>query len=421
MTRKLLHKTSFYYLAYFCAIMAAASVLFYFVADALLMDDAEDELLHLKQDFIVNSGKSLRDAEIADWNRYNSDRKISEIDANFSKDTLFYQQFYNIAQKENEPYRVLQTRVSIDGKDYLLSVKSNIIEREDLIVSLVGLFVVVLGLILIGQLILTRNLSLRLWQPFYQTLAAIERFEIDKKNFPALGRNSIEEFTRLNAAINKLVHKNLIIYANQSEFIENAAHELQTPLAIFKGQVDNLLQSEDLTESQADRLGNMLEASERLIKLNRNLLLLSKLDQQVLPTETLQLSEAVRKHAIFFSEQAESSGIAFRIECRGDREMEINPEMMEVVLNNLFNNAIRHNQKGGNIVVTLDSNFLQIANSGLPEKLDADLIFERFAKGRSGSVGSGLGLAIVEKIAAGRGWGLFYDYVDGMHCFRIVF
>lgn len=74
------------------------------------------------------------------------------------------------------------------------------------------------------------------------------------------------------------MHKSLDSYRVQKEFTENASHELQTPLAIFQSKLDLLLQQQELTESQAEIIQDLYQMTSRISRLNRNLLLLAKID-----------------------------------------------------------------------------------------------------------------------------------------------
>ena len=180
----------------------------------------------------------------------------------------------------------------------------NVIESENLVESIVIVFTALIIVLLVGLILITRKLSKKLWRPFYNSLTQIEAFEIDKTNVPQWKSTDIEEFTRLNKALDKLIERNLIIYKSQREFIENAAHELQTPLAAFQAKLDTLMQLPSITLEQANIIEDLMAAANRLTKLNRNLLLLSKLNKGLLPaTENIVLKEAVKKHIDFYNSQ----------------------------------------------------------------------------------------------------------------------
>ena len=69
--------------------------------------------------------------------------------------------------------------------------------------------------------------------------------------------SDIEEFNRLNTSIDNLIKRNILIYNNQREFVENAAHELQTPIAVFKAKIDTLIQRLDVTKGQSEILTSL--------------------------------------------------------------------------------------------------------------------------------------------------------------------
>ena len=94
--------------------------------------------------------------------------------------------------------------------------------------------------------------------------------------------SDIMEFNQLNKSIENLIERSVVIYNNQREFVENAAHELQTPIAVFKAKVDTLIQDSDITTGQAEILSSLNDSISKLNRLNKNLLLLSKLDKQSL-------------------------------------------------------------------------------------------------------------------------------------------
>jgi len=153
-----------------------------------------------------------------------------------------------------------------------------LVENEDFIISISILFAVITFLLLLGLIIITKKMSINLWKPFHDTLQQIERFEIDKSKQPQFLDTEIEEFNRLNLSIAKLIGKNKIIFDSQCEFVENAAHELQTPIAIFQAKLDTLIQRSDITQEQSELLSSLIDSVSRLNRLNKNLLLLSKID-----------------------------------------------------------------------------------------------------------------------------------------------
>src|SRR4029077_565785 len=114
---------------------------------------------------------------------------------------------------------------------------------------------------------------------------------------------NIKEFNELNTALNEMTQKIYLDYVNMKEFTENAAHEMQTPVAIVQGKLELLLQDDNLKDEQIDSLLQASEALNRLSKLNQSLLLLTKIEnKQYESTGSINLSVVVEKYIKLFDE-----------------------------------------------------------------------------------------------------------------------
>jgi two-component system sensor histidine kinase QseC len=133
----------------------------------------------------------------------------------------------------------------------------------------------------------------------------LKKYQIDKDSSLELPRSTTAEFRDLSSAISQLVNKNHEAFQSQKEFTENASHELQTPLAVIKGKIDMLMQTQ-LSEKQAELIYVMQDAAGRMARLNRNLLLLAKIEnQQFLDQESINLQTLLEKMVNQFQEQLE--------------------------------------------------------------------------------------------------------------------
>lgn len=419
MTKKLLHKTSRAYLIFALLVLIVTAPLFYFLTEKLYIDDADEALILRKNEFLQFSASTLTEKDIPIWNKFNRDIKILGP-KDISKDTFFYSYYYDSLAQENEPYRELNFPINIKGNPYTYSARINLVETEDLTKSIALLFFTIISLLLIGLLIINKRLSKNLWRPFYETLQQIEQFEIDKSSQPKFTDTDIEEFKRLNQSIEKLIERNTSVYQSQREFIENAAHELQTPLAVFQAKIDTLIQSGEFTEQQNQILNSLNESVSRLNRLNKNLLLLSKIENyDYNEKQTISLNEAIEKNIDFFTEQAIAKSIAITIKWSEPVTVNANPVLVEILISNLFLNAIRHNVVNGQIEVTLTKQALMFSNTGLNKPLAEDKLFTQFSKCNPSEQGNGLGLAIVKKIADLNNWGIDYSFINSIHSFTI--
>lgn len=421
MTKKLLHKTSKVYLLFSVMLLIVSAPLFYCITERLYIEETDETLILHKNEFVKYSLPTLKNADIKNWNKYNRNIKIEPF-KNSGKDTIFYNSYYDALDAEIEPYRELNASILIEGNPYTYSARINLVEKEDLMKSIAILFLVIISLFLVGLFIITKRLSINLWKPFYETLNQIEKFEIDKSNHPKFAETNIEEFNRLNNSIEKLISKNTSIYHSQREFIENAAHELQTPLAVFQAKIDTLIQNADFTQEQYKMLSSLNDSVSRLNRLNKNLLLLSKMENDIYnEKQTINLKEAIEKHFDFFTEQAKAKNLIIKTEMNEAVAVKSNPVLAEILISNLFLNAIRHNVSDGQVLVTLSNHSLTFSNTGQSQNLVADKLFNRFSKSNPSEQGNGLGLAIIKKIADQNNWKISYSFANNFHSFSVAF
>ena len=420
MNKKLLQKTLNFYFIYAIIILITVGPLFYIVSNILYEDDANEDLFAIKKQFDRFTKDDLTIKDVALWNKFNRDVNLQKFNGQL-KDSLFEHSYYDALNKENEPFRVLNSPVKIEGKWFTFSAKINMVEKENLIGSTAILFISLLLLLIIGFFIITKIISEKLWQPFYVALDKMEQFEIDKSTSVKLIQSTTEEFNRLNNAIDGLIYKNSKIYQSQREFIENAAHELQTPIAIFKGKLENILQRKDLNSEQFKLIEDLDNTTTRLVKLNRNLLVVSKIDNNTYnKIDKINLNEIINNQLTFFSEQALSKKISITTELE---EVLVNSNhiLAEMLISNLFLNTINHNLHKGKIFVKLTKDRITFSNTGMLLPLQTEKMFERFSKSNPTSQGNGLGLSIIKKIVDTNHWTINYHFKENFHTFEIVF
>jgi two-component system sensor histidine kinase ArlS len=421
MNKKLLQKTLNYYFIYALVILITVGPVFYFVSKIIYEDDANEDLYAIKNQFDKFTKDNLTVKDIAIWNKFNRDVNIEKLNG-IKKDSLFDHSYYDALNKENEPFRVLNSPVKIEDKWFTFSAKINMVEKENLIGSTVILFISLLLLLIVGFFIITKIISKKLWQPFYTALDKMEKFEIDKSTSVKLIKTTTEEFNRLNNAIDSLILKNSSIYQSQREFIENAAHELQTPIAIFKGKLENILQRKDLNAEQFKLIDDLNSTTSRLVKLNKNLLVLSKIDSNSYnEIEKISLNNTINSQLDFFSEQALSKKIIITTTLVDEVTINSNHILAEILISNLFLNSINHNTLNGLINIKLTNERLTFSNSGSLLPLQTEKMFERFSKSNPSSKGNGLGLSIIKKIVDANHWTINYHFINRIHTFEIVF
>lgn len=301
--------------------------------------------------------------------------------------------------------------------------------EADILHGVVIQFALIVTIFGVAVVLTMRFISRRLWLPFDRTLRAIESFRLEEGTVPALPKSNIREFARLNAVLDKLMTNSLNSYRMQKEFTENASHELQTPLAVFQGKLDILLQQPGITESQAAIIQDLYQMNSRLSHLSRNLLLLAKMENS-----QFERSEDIDVVAVL-SEQLPLlenlvGGISLRRDFRsGSLPVKANRVLLESLTNNLVVNAVRHNRPDGEVTVAVVGRTLVVSNTADGPALNANLIFNRFYRPAGQTKGNGLGLAIVKAVCDYHGWAVAYSYRfsasganhSGMHEFCVNF
>lgn len=419
---RLLNKTMLYYAFFAVILLLLSGPLFYSLSEKLYLDDVDEAILLRKKEFYSGHLHALKAAEIPTWNKFNRDIHILPDTVNNVKEKIFQQVFYDSLANEWEPYRILYSNVSIEGKPYTLMIRLNLVESQDLIETTALLYLIILGVLLAGFLVISKLVSNRLWQPFHDTLSQIAHFNIDANEMPAFPKTSTKEFLQLNAALERLIRHNLVAYQTQKEFTQNAAHELQTPLAIFQSKLDLLLQNSSLTQQQADILQSLYEAASRLSRITKNLLLLAKIENsQFSETTQFELKELLHHLLPCFGEQAESKQLIITQDIANSLPVRANRGLVEIMISNLLLNAIRHNVHQGKVSIYISPRQFTVVNTAPGDALDAAALFKRFGKIAVHPHGSGLGLAIVKQICERYGWKVNYDFKDHLHVFSIDF
>nr|WP_262916923.1 HAMP domain-containing sensor histidine kinase [Chryseobacterium aahli] len=274
-------------------------------------------------------------------------------------------------------------------------------------------------MIVLGLLFFNRKLSVTIWKPFRNTLNQLKKFNLNHQSKIEFEKTDVTEFEELHLSLSKLIEHNISVYKTQKEFTENASHELQTPLAILKNKLDLLLQNKDLTENQYKITEEMNRALTRSSRINKNLLLLAKIDNsQFDATEEIDLDALVKQSLELLEEHFQQKNISVSTNISSDIKLVGNSGLAEVLINNLLINAIRHTPNNGIISVKLTNSFFEVTNSGT-EKLNSELLFKRFSRQSAENNGSGLGLAIIKEICKFQNWEIDYSFENSSHIFSV--
>ncbi|MES1223791.1 MAG: HAMP domain-containing sensor histidine kinase [Bacteroidota bacterium] len=421
MSKSLEQKNTGYLLRWLPLVFLLGSLLF-LVMLTLHARHMQDNLLKLKQQNVWNAfiaGKGSMTMQIPGEYELAEKPGIFETRSGYTGDTSFQYVEDGAPNAETINFKTLTRYYNLHGKIFTLTTYVSLKEFFHLTVKVFATEALVFLALMLAIVIINKKSSLWLWRPFYFTLQKTGEFNLEKNQSLQLpGQTGIKEFDQLNAGLNNLIEKVNRAYSNQKNFVENASHEIQTPLAIIRSQLELLINEPGLTEKSAALLSDISEANERLSQLNKSLLLLVKIDNNQFPEQDMvNVSELIEKILHYYQEHytdfpALSASVSPGI------YRAANAALIEILFSNLIKNAVVHNSPEGFIKVHLDSNGFTIENSGAAIDGDPMFLFERFKKGNDGSSSTGLGLALVKQISQLYMMRLAYEYENGKH--RII-
>lgn len=268
------------------------------------------------------------------------------------------------------------------------------------------------------MLFLNRRLSKSVWKPFRKTLDKLKTFNLNQQTKIEFDEADVSEFDELNQSLSKLIDQNISVYKSQKSSQKMLLTNCRRLWQFSKISLIFFFQNEDLTEKQYEIAEEMNKALTRSSRINRNLLLLAKIDNsQFDNSEIIRFDELLNQSLEILQEHFEQKNITVNSEISSNVEVKGNSSLMEVLINNLILNAIRHTPSDGIINIKLTKSVFEVSNSGT-EKLNEDLLFKRFSKLSTDNRGSGLGLAIIQQICKLQNWNINYRFENSLHIFH---
>lgn len=418
---KLLDKSTRYYLVYSLCVFSIGSLFFYFSIQQVIYDGI-DEALHQEKIVLVNNLKYEKKIDSLKLNEFTF---IQRLD---TKPHDQYDKYYTISPPKDSTlkheHRQLESVFKHDGVYYMLKIKQSLKEEEELVESLVPVGIVMFMILLVGILVITNFISVRLWAPFYGVIDKLRSYDVKKGTIIEYEKMAVDEFDRLSKDLFVMTSKINDDFIKQKEFNENFSHELQTPLAIIQNNLELMIQSPNLKEEEMNHAASVLEAVRRITSLSKGLLLLARIDNnQFVDVTGVNMMNLSKKHIQFFSGIIEDRKISIEENYNNDNVwVSANQSLMDILFSNLLTNAIRHNiEEGGFISIEITKNQLIVKNSGKALEGDVKTIFDRFVKLGEKKNSIGLGLPIVKRICEVSGFSIFYENKGTEHIVTIDF
>lgn len=413
---KLLNKTSIYYLVFALPVFAICSGLMYYLVSSEIIDNLDESLWKKKTDIEhrLKNGVNpmyLQDDHIALIPIVQNDSDY------FFSDTMMYDKM----EEEILPFRILRAPVSDGKNNYTVTIQESYIESDDLISSILTPVILLFVVLLLGFFLINWYISKKLWNPFYKTLEQLQHYKIDDTpvKFDAAG---IKEFSELNKVLTVMTEKIHTDYISQKQFIENASHEIQTPLAVIKSKIELLIQSSTISENDMQIIQSVYNASNKLSALNRALLLLSKIEnQQFKDVDEIKFKLLIERTLENFEDIIALKNIHITKNYSAEPIYKMNPILADILVGNLLQNAIRHNTTGGSIDIHLSDRSIIISNTSASSVVNTDELFQRFKKNEASAESIGLGLAIVKEICDTNNIHINYVCKNSVHTVELKF
>ena len=399
----------------FILLFVSAGLASYFFTRKVLRDEVDETLNRTRTRIVtfINIHQALPAVKTFDDLKVNA--AITAVP--LQKPELESSRVYIPEQHENHLARQLIFTIWLKKQLYKITVSTPLEGTKTMTKTIVFIFSFTIFFIIICVALTGRAVLIKLWKPFYDSLQLVRNFSVTEGKPLHFPHSEIEEFNIMNDNFKLATDNASKEYRILKEFTENASHEIQTPLAIIRSKLDLLVQQENLSENQSELFQEAYSALTKLSKLNQSLLLLAKIENNQFDKKaTISLHKKIENKIIQFQELWHNSHIQYKANIN-PADIPADPELIEILINNVLSNATRHNVPNGAINITLTQKQLLVTNTGLCKALETDKLFTRFYKATANNDHNGLGLSIIKQICIVTGITPAYSYHEGHHTF----
>ena len=270
----------------------------------------------------------------------------------------------------------------------------------------VPLEIELVGVCLLIGILVTSQLSKYFFNPIKKLRFAMDKVADGDFSVRLEEKSSSKEIMEIYTGFNLMAHELSSTEILQTDFVSNVSHEFKTPINAIEGYSTLLQDSENLDDDQKEYVDKILFNTQRLSSLVGSILLLSKLENQQIPTNQTEyrLDEQIRQSVVALESAWVQKDIELDVEL--DRVSYLgNEQMMRHVWDNLISNAVKFSPQGGTVKLCLTQKARKLTftiedqGPGLSEDAQKH-IFDKFYQGDSShkQEGSGLGLALAKRI-----------------------
>lgn len=420
---KLLHRITFHISIALLIFFVAWGTLFYYIIVDEINDETDDSLEHYSEYIIARAlrGEKLPENENGTNNSYHIRKVTAEYAASVPAVEFSDEMIYMESKQETEPARIYKTVFKNKEGEYSeLTVIFPTFEKDDLKKTILFWILLLYFIQLVIIVAVNAFIQHHSLKPLYIMLEWIDNLKL-AKHFPPLNiRSEITEFHKLSDALLRSARRNSEMYEQQSLFIGHASHELQTPIAIAQNRLEILADDPGLSETQLSQILKTRQSLENLSKLNKTLLLLTKIENRQFPNNR---KINVNTLAASLLEDFHEAYGRFHISCVLEEKTEMNihiDESLAVVLfSNIIKNAFVHNRSDGIVRICISGRRICFSNTSSKKSLNPDYIFQRFYRETEHEGSTGLGLSLVDSICKLYSIEISYTYKNETHNFEL--
>lgn len=403
-------------------LMLLWGTLFYFAMVSEINEEADDSLERYASLIVerCREGRVLPALNSGSNNSYTLRPITAEEAAEYRVPHFRDEEVYIPERREWEPARVMTLSFLDDRSQYLLlEVATPTFEKDDLVETILGWSVALFALLIV-VVVVVATLSIRsTLQPLYALLKWLDGYTPGQRHSRVPNDTDITELRRLNEAAQSAVERSESMVERQKQFIGNASHELQTPLAVVSNRVEHLINYTAPTEEQLAELVEISNSLRQSVRLNRTLLQLTRIESgEVAQSEDVDVVAVVEEVVDTCREIYAEREIECQTVLPESYTISINEGLLRTLVLNIVKNAFVHGMERSCVEVSLERGVLRISNAG-DAALDGERLYDRFYTSGSRETSTGLGLAIVKSICDHYGYALYYKFVDSKHHFEV--
>lgn len=301
--------------------------------------------------------------------------------------------------KKYRDFRIINFPVNIQSKPYKVSILLRTMGHNDLVISTLLSFICNFLLLLLYIFLISHFFTKKIWTPFNLFLNELRTTDINKLGTFSFSQTNIDEINELDKAYSRMMRRIQNDFRKTKELSENITHELQTPLTIMRAKVDHLQQKYQHDEQTLTILQSLQSNINRVSYFNRSLMLLTRINNdQYCEYALFDFSLCIDDKINDYIEIIQTKGISVTVEQTESFIHEINPTLLDLMINNIITNAVKYNKPENayiHIHITSDKIVFENPYDGV---LPQGNLFERFKKTNKLKDSTGLGLSIVEAI-----------------------